>query len=461
MSVLIWIFLIIYFLAAVYFGLKNNTQSIKFLILIIIFQNLFLIAFAKFMTPLQFNLCSVVKELMLYEMVVIGFIRAFGKVPKKLLLCILVVLVFCLKNLITSEVGLWSRIMALRQIFIPIVCLMAGFCLYKDKGAFNKVCRYIVNGSIALGVLGIAEYILGDAFWVKLGYHEYLFIKESGFENTFYNGVTSNFYSWDFTDFPIRRMVSVTADPLATAHFIFLGFLASLFGFPYQKQTVNGKNGGTMQKFKLAITSFLLVCCILSFSKAIIVFMLIAVCVGLFYQVKKSNRWIVLLTLLFMAFCVLVFIALNYDSEKVSATVNHINGLINGIKEATLFGNGLGTAGFFSSFENEVTVGESYIGVMLVQLGWLGGLAFAAMLFIVLYGIYKGEKINGKRHNNFIVIIDLCLMVEMLLSESSVSILGTSLYFIVIGMSFGMSGYSVASKSGCENKIAKAKVSAK
>lgn len=439
MSAIIWIFLALYFFAAIYFGAKNNTRSIKFLIFIILFQNIFLILFSKSMSSVQFTLCTAIKEIMLYEMALIGFLISYKKIPKHILCCILILAVVCLKNLIFSEANLWTRIVALRQILIPALCLLIGFGLLNNKNSFHKISRYVVSASVFLGVFGFIEYVLGDAFWVKIGYHEYLFLKENGASNWFYNGVTSNYYSWDIPGLVLRRMISITADPLATAHFVFLGFLISYLGLNSQVKIEGNTNSKSLSKNNGLICCFLFVCCVLSVSKAVFVLILVLIFILGFYKVKRRERWIVISLAVCLLALILIYVVLNYDSSKVSATMNHMNGLIEGFKSATLFGKGLGTAGFVSSFTNEIGVTESYIGVILVQLGWVGSLAYLLVFIILATEIYKSERLNGVRKNIFAMVMILGLMIEMLFSESSVSILGTSLFFIMIGMIYRQS----------------------
>lgn len=76
-----------------------------------------------------------------------------------------------------------------------------------------------------MAIFGLFELIiLGDEFWIKLGYAQYMYVKQGTLSSQLFKGVTRNFYTWDFRNIPIRRIVSITADPLATAHLIFIGF---------------------------------------------------------------------------------------------------------------------------------------------------------------------------------------------------------------------------------------------
>ena len=83
-------------------------------------------------------------------------------------------------------------------------------------------------------------------------------------EYNLFRGVTVNFYTWDFGGIPIRRMVSITADPLATAFLIYLGVLIIFTGcisFKNKRKI----NGFFVILIVLSISSFL------SLSKAIFV----------------------------------------------------------------------------------------------------------------------------------------------------------------------------------------------
>jgi len=124
------------------------------------------------------------------------------------------------------------------------------------------------------------------------------------------------------------------------------------------------------------------------------------------------------------------------NSGEATASTNHIDGLLMGLSTANLAGNGLGTAGVTATALTgaETTVRESYIGVLFAQIGYVGGLAFIGFILaegkqlLDLYRTYKSK---------FLILSFTCLLGVFtcsIFSESAISIMGTEIYFIIIGI---------------------------
>ena len=114
----------------------------------------------------------------------------------------------------------------------------------------------------------------------------------------------------------------------------------------------------------------------------------------------------------------------------------HYNGLINGLESAGLLGNGLGTAGVIAAVvsDTDVEVGESYIGVLSSQLGYIGLLNFLVIIYILIWRlIFKYKITNNVLYYNMAAVI-LGMLLQTFFSESSISIVSTGLYFIFAGI---------------------------
>lgn len=153
-----------------------------------------------------------------------------------------------------------------------------------------------------------------------------------------YKGVTANFYTWDLGSL-MRRLVSITADPLATAHLICLGLLVNL--------TVYFKSGCQKNKIYVCVNILLLGGCILGLSKGTVVYLAVFV-VGILYHkfqknISKKKMMLFISILIFVA--VILMIVMYTNTEVPTAITNHIDGFINGLKDSNLFGKGLGIAG--------------------------------------------------------------------------------------------------------------------
>lgn len=78
---------------------------------------------------------------------------------------------------------------------------------------------------------------------------------------------------------------------------------------------------------------------------------------------------------------------------------------------------------------------ESFIGTLTVQTGYLGLFIFLCFWIYVFFKILKSGKIlkNSFCYNSAILL--LAVITESLFSESSISIVGTGMYFVFAGLS--------------------------
>lgn len=120
-----------------------------------------------------------------------------------------------------------------------------------------------------------------------------------------------------------------------------------------------------------------------------------------------------------------------------SSLAIHFNGFINGFKNIGVLGRGLGNAGVIlsklTSISDSVT-GESYIGVLSGQLGYLGLTAFILLFGFVIWGLLVKYKKTSDKVYYMIAGLLLCVLFQSLFSESSIAILNTGLYFIFAGI---------------------------
>jgi len=112
-----------------------------------------------------------------------------------------------------------------------------------------------------------------------------------------------------------------------------------------------------------------------------------------------------------------------------------------------MMGHGLGTAGVQAAMlaGETVAAAESFVGSMAVQVGLLGVGAFGAYLLVLFVRLIH---IWNRWHSRF-TLLALALLpglvVCMLFSESSVSIMGTGIYFILIGLAMREDVYGIDS----------------
>lgn len=428
----------IYMGVVVYLGYKNNLGTIIGFLVLAVFQNITLIVLSDYISPTYNTIFSLTKDCILCMALLVGFIyllksKGMTSIIKENVFFVSIFTLFALvvlKNAIVTPAGFMSIIVSIRQMTIPLICFLCGYLCkmaYEDK---KKLIKAVIIISIALTIFGIIEMLLPEnGLWEFIGLRDYLGKKING--PTFYTkGVSPSFYTWDF-GFCLRRLVSITAEPLATAHLIFVG-LALLICYGSSELKFSSK---MIYYFCVVL---LLAGCILGFSKGTFVYMGV-LAVGLVYHKFFKNismKAIAVICSLLAVAGVGIVVALYLSTDGDTAIVRHINGLLIGINNSSFLGYGIGIAGYANQAYTGATVsnGESYIGVNLNQVGYLGVMLLVA-LWIKLFVSNVKKYLKCKELSKlFPVVLMIGMTVDMLLSESSVSIIGTGIYFILLAI---------------------------
>lgn len=435
MSYIFIIICIVYGLCAIYFATKNDCTMIGFFLMAVLFQNLIVILFSDTVPSMWITIFSLIKEGMLYLAVFLYALQKRKAVLErnKATIAFFIIAIFA-KNLFITGASISAAIISLRQCIIPFLGVTVGQNLRIDKKGLIRLLKFIVCCSLFLAVFGLFElFFLKDDFWVKLGYAEYVYTKQGTLPSQLFRGVTRNFYTWDFGGVPIRRMVSITAEPLATAHLIFIGF-AIIFAGSINSVT-NKMAAKTLNQY-FAYMIFLFLCSALSLSKAVFVFMTITFVVIAYYKKLFPPKMIKYGTIFAGMFILLYVLQETRNVTVATATSNHVDGLINGFKNSTILGTGLGTAGVMTSkiANSSISTTESYVGTYVQQIGYIG----FAITLLYFYDIYMQLLAKWKTYKSKYVILAMALYLgivfEMFFSESAVSIMGTCIYFIFIGI---------------------------
>ncbi len=434
---LTWLACIAYGCAAIYFAFKNDKYTILAFLIAAVLQNMVLIIFSDHLTPVYHIVLSAIKEGMIYLAVLFSLIKIIKKgeiagfLKKNLLVIVLLglLVLILIKNIIISESDISSEIVALRQLVLPFLLILFGFHVNIGKEEVVKIKRYIIVLGILLTVFGVIEMALpGNIIWKCLKYGDFLRNKQNGIVNL-YEGVTRNFYTWDL-GFLMRRLVSFTADPLATAHLIFLGLGICLCS----KAEFYKKLG---YKYWI-IAAVLFIGCVLGFSKGSFIYMALLLGALLYDRLcDKVPQKVWIAVCIAIVFIFGGFIIYSYvTADKPTAIVNHVSGLLLGLKNSTLWGKGLGTAGWVNSVITGASIynSESFFGIVLYQIGWCGMLILVIFWISLLCRFFKQYRKGRNKNVLFGLIILVGLTVDMILSESSVSAMGTGIYFILIGV---------------------------
>lgn len=422
---------LVYLCIACSMAIRNDVVMIQFFLICVMLQNLILIVFAPYVSNSLISLFSIIKELMLYIALAVSIIRKGkykGSAMQIFLICFYMVIL--LLGCVRSPSSLNGIFVSLRFLLLPVVCVEVGKNIKINDSGRRKLYYTIVMFSCVLAVTGILGLTIfrNNQFWKMLNYEYYAVNVKGNVPWSIINSVTINFYTWDFFSIPIRRLISITADPLATSFIVFLGCLIIATGCLKSKR---GK-----KQNRIVLSGFLFVCSLLALSKAVFVLIFISLFLYLLYK-NRLPKYLLRLGGAVAIFAVaVVLIRYLATSDQVTSTANHVNGLLEGVKAGGIFGQGVGTAGATAIMKAgiEGTVAESYIGVLAAQIGCLGIFAFIVYFADVLKKLncmWKAEK----DEEVLLALVLLCgLFVCMLFSESAVSIMGTGIYFILIGI---------------------------
>ena len=434
---LTWLTCTLYVGIIAYLAYLNNESTLIGFCVIITFQNIILIWFSKYISNTYMIILLAIKELLIYFTILRGIwllikekkIKSFIVTHKYSIMLIGMVFVFIALNSIKTVAGLKSVIVSIRQMCIPFACFIMGYLLSVDESGFCKIRKTVIYVAIFMTVFGIIEMFLPEnILWQKINYGEFL-EKKLEYEPLLYRGVTRNFYTWDL-GFLLRRLISITADPLATAHIIFFGLLLLL--------TVEMKKNTISKKMCYFMTVILILGCILGFSKGTFLYLIVLLAGMIYHKYGKkiSTKKFFIGVGVICAVIIGALVVLYCTATNPTAITNHLDGFIKGFQNSSLFGNGMGTVGATNQALTgyEITNSESYFGVCLNQIGYIGIILMCILWFTLL--IRNVGRYLKYRENDclFMVVLMIGLSMDMLLSESSVALIGTGIYFIFMGI---------------------------
>lgn len=427
---------LLYAIVATFYSLKSDHRTLEFFLIAVFVQNIICIIFYRYVPKTLIFVFGLIKELSLYMTLVFSFIK--GKIvtiTKERIVIVSVLLLLILKNLINSNAGSYAAIMSLRIAMIPVLCIAVGEGLGITDEQIRKLFIFITRYVVVLALFGIVErFLLGDMFWTLIGYEQYA-VDFKGNE-TLFRGVTVNYYTWDIGGEPIRRMVSLTADPLATAYLLFFGCALLMTGCRYKNHGRRLLSANMKLNLKDMILMLFALATVLTFSKAIIVLFAVLV-LSIAYSQKWQSRWMIVLGTIAFGVLILAYLyVITFTNQTQSSSAYHVTGLVKGLENASLLGEGLGTAGvnvvMYTGAKSNV--GESFFGVLAVQLGTLGLLLYVIWMYYVLHALKRAAGAKEDRIIPLSILLLKGLFICMLFSESAVSISGTGVYFIMMGI---------------------------
>lgn len=424
-----WLAILNIYILTLYYTLKSNEKTLGYFIYFILFQNIFLIITANYFDIITTPIMILSKELMIYLCVLLGIATKFRfrNINSIDIISILFIILLGVA-FFSSDSELFAKMTSVRQLMLPIIFFLFGYYLNIDTLSLKKVIKLIVGISTVISIIGLFEVcLIRDYLWTMTPIYQFNFNKGTLFP--FYNDVPLNFYTWDYADIvgsAVRRLVSIFADPLATAGFLFLGFVLA--------NTLKHRMKNIKSKL---IEELILIAGLLTLSKGYFLSLSVFIIMRIFRNIFGKNISFIFISLLsgsVLLFSVVSLLATILPSSSIGI---HYNGFVNGIESAGFLGTGLGMAGVLTSKLAEmegVEVRESYIGVLVNQMGFLGLIVFVMFFCIIIWKLLKKYKqTNSILYYNMSSII-IAVLYQACFSESSIGIISTGLYFILAGI---------------------------
>lgn len=410
----IYIFFIILLLP--YIITKHNHRSLKIITVITLAQNFICILASNVCGEQTVHCLILYKELVFYGTFFYAIIEKRKLNLKRYFLPLYLFILLMFVYMAVGSTSLYARLICFRQLMTPFILVLYGTTIVTSIKDINKYIKFAMNLGVVIAIFGIFErFILGDSFWIKIDIQNYYDIR--GFSTWVLGDLPGNYYSFDFYTLigtSIRRLVGFLCDPLLTAHYLAFCFSFLLFIRIYDKKYI--------QNIVIILFGFTILA---TLCKGAI--LIVGILIGA--KIYKINRKLgTILVLALFAF------AIGIIRHNIFDTVaRHVNGLISSLSHKFILGSGIGNAGNYAKLYGgeSATSGESYIGMLIGQMGIL-----AAIIFI--YAFYKsGRYILKYNQNNYIyntVIYIVAVLIEALVSESAISYVGSGVAFIFFGV---------------------------
>ena len=392
-------------------GMKAS-QSILFVpILLSVIQNIYLgLASNKLnSTSLQILLSL---HFFLFSGLVLLRLKYIIKYEKTIIVVLLILLLQSVLLLIVYPTTVVSAISSLRNILSCI--LLYCFGLIMSSKDSSKLFKSIIIISWFVVIFGLVERFVGLRIWQSLGITRLWYLKGIS-TNTV--GVPLNWFSSEIIrGSNLRRMVSSFADPVNLGSFLFASFVISW----YRRNKV--------------LTSFLLVCAVLTISKGALLGFLIFIMV--YFWESKRNRIIIPIVSLLALFIGIRFVNFSLTSSNGSIVV-HTMGLLNSFSVLIThpFGLGIGNVGVLAGLFNDSLfnsgVSETGIGMIIAQLGIVGLIAYI-VFFTRLFLIPKEWDYTSERDRKLYYTLLLSILANSFFNEVALSPNSCGIYFICL-----------------------------
>lgn len=285
---------------------------------------------------------------------------------------------------VTSDaVSLTANLAGVRSLVILPALFLLGLWLGAKEDDVRNMQRLLVIIAAALAVFGLVEaYLLPDSFWLAIGHEEYYLMKRG---RPIQGILYGNMRFWiDGT--PVRRIASITGDPLISSYLIAFGIWI-LASYAILRRRV---------RLSMVVLATVLVgALLLTFSRG--AFVTLGVAAALIVLRGRRSLTPVWITALGFLSAILVAMTLGDQILQVTTGAGHLNQIRQGIQSALTapLGHGTGTAGavaasyVLAAGGDGAIAADSFIGSLLIQVGLPGLVLFVAVMLSMVHELYR------------------------------------------------------------------------
>jgi len=335
--------------------------------------------------------------------------------------------------------SLLVRLAGFRSLTLLPVLYLLGKWLMFPQTRLPSLYSLVTAIGVFIAVFGLLEaYIFPDDFWLAIGHEEYYLMKRG---RPIQDELYGNMRFWlPGTEEPLRRVASITGDPLISSYPMAYMLVLAFSSFLY-KRKMSIKYG--------VLSSIVLLAIALTLSRGAHVSIVIAV--GLLVASRGSLRNFRMLTLAGFFGIIILVSALGDTILDYTYGKGHIYQLVSGINRGLErpIGFGLGTASSVVSGvvkaggDGEETFaggGDSYVGSALTQIGICGASLLFTILFMMCADIYSRGAILAKEDDRYAWVylgtagMLAGLFITCTVNESGYGFVGSGITFLVAGI---------------------------
>lgn len=424
--------------------LGRRLQFVLILLVVLLFQNvaLMLLLKAGLVTESGARVLTATKELLLLGgLLALAGIR-FGRVvltgrARRAVIPTLVFAWFALVAVHALAFGEpWlARLAGARAVLILPALYLLGYWLALSWRDTGRLIQVLVVVGVLMAAFGFVEaYLLPDTFWLDIGHEEFYLQK---IDRPVQDALYANMRFW-FNGQPIRRVASITGDPLISSYPMALVLVLVVAFFVYRA--------------RLHVTHpvlFVVVgaATLLTLSRGAVLTVLVAGC--LVFLGKRSGRGLAWVTAVLLLGLVVATTLFGDAILRVTTGAGHIDELVQGLQRGVErpLGFGLGTASSLatgvarSSDIGGIVLGggDSYMGSLATQMGLPAVVAFYALMLLMIADLARHSvRLSRGRHPNAWWFGAVAAMLAGLLVTSAVNESGFG--FVASGATYVLAG---------------------